>query len=181
MITVHFDGLNEPVNPGGVACWGYVIEHGSGKIVANGVVGSGMDGDYTTNNIAEYTALIKALEFVRDSFGTGIPVRVYGDSMLVINQLRGSFRVKSPVIAPLWERAGSLASSFGDITFTWVPREQNAEADAQTNIAYAGYVKENMPRFISHYKKYLNTVKQRSLLGQVSFDGRGEGEGYGRR
>lgn len=81
MIEVWIDGLCEPINPGGVACFGYVIKRSGSEIeTGSGVVGTGPD---MTNNVAEYTALIRALEKIRQ-LGLGKEsVVVRSDSKLV--------------------------------------------------------------------------------------------------
>jgi len=151
--VVYFDGLNEPVNPGGVACWGFVVEFDGKKIEGNGVLGAGMNGDYTTNNMAEYTGLIKALEFLKGMIGRDVKVKIYGDSQLVIFQLNGLYRVKSENVRPLYQKAVELMSEFNDIEIHWVPREQNKDADEQTRKAFEGFVKENWEKYKQYYAK----------------------------
>ncbi|MGC8860754.1 MAG: ribonuclease HI [Thermoplasmata archaeon] len=166
MVIIYFDGLNEPVNPGGIACWGYVIEYNNRVILDHGVLGAGMLGQYTTNNMAEYTGLIKALERLL-TMGFRGKVRVYGDSQLVINQMRGFWAVRSQKILPFFERSVDLARKFERVEFLWVPREENSSADEQTNLAYKEFVEKNTDRFVSYYSKYLGTEKQQSLLGSI--------------
>ena len=151
--VVHFDGLNEPVNPGGVACWGFVVEFGGKRIESNGVIGAGVNGDYTTNNIAEYTGLIKALEFLKGMIGRNVKVKLYGDSQLVIFQLQGSYRVRSENVRPLYQKAVELINEFNDVEIRWVPREQNKDADEQTRKAFEGFVRENWERYKQYYGK----------------------------
>jgi len=151
--VVHFDGLNEPVNPGGVACWGFVVEFGGKRIESNGVIGAGMNGDYTTNNIAEYTGLIKALEFLKGMIGRNVKVKLYGDSQLVIFQLQGVYRVRSENVRSLYQKAVELINEFNDVEIRWVPREQNKDADEQTRKAFEGFVRENWERYKQYYGK----------------------------
>jgi len=127
--VVHFDGLNEPVNPGGVACYGFVVEFDGKKMEGNGVLGAGMNRDHTTNNMAEYTGLIKALEFLKGTIGRDAKVKIYGDSQLVIYQIIGLYRVKSENVRPLYHKAVELINEFKDVEISWVPREQNKDAD----------------------------------------------------
>ncbi len=86
---IFFDGACLPFNPNGVATYGFVIKN-SGKIVSSG---SGIASEKGTNNIAEYTALIKALEKALELGYT--KVKIYGDSLLVVNQINGIYEVKS--------------------------------------------------------------------------------------
>lgn len=133
-ITVYCDGLCEPVNPGGTACYGWVAYRGKKRIAKDcGVVCSGPD---ATNNIAEYTAVIKALEWLLENGCAGEEIAVCSDSQLCIYQLQGVYAVRSPRLMPLYARALELAEKFSGLSFKWVPREQNEEADRLSRKAY---------------------------------------------
>lgn len=85
-------------------------------------------GDNVTNNQAEYQTLIEALEWLRDDLGDNAKsahVIVNGDSLLVINQLRGKWKVKNEGIRPLVRRALDLISGFGSVTLTWHDRSNS--------------------------------------------------------
>jgi ribonuclease HI len=87
----------------------------------------------TTNNVAEYRALIAGLEAAR-----GFPSRkviVRADSMLVIRQVEGAWRVKQPHLRPLLDEARALLAGYEEVDLGHVPREQNADADALVNAA----------------------------------------------
>jgi ribonuclease HI len=84
-----------------------------------------------TNNVAEYTAAIEGLALARD-LGAG-SVTLRSDSLLLINQLRGVYRVKTEHLRPLFERVRLLVADFGAVTFEHVPRERNTEADRLAN------------------------------------------------
>jgi ribonuclease HI len=87
----------------------------------------------TTNNQAEYQALRLGLEQVHE---LGIQeIHVYMDSLLVINQMKGIFKVKNRDLWPIHEAIKQLASTFKYITFTHVPRELNKIADREVNEA----------------------------------------------
>ncbi len=91
----------------------------------------------TTNNQAEYTALITALEsaqVLRDK-----PIRVFTDSMLVANQINGLWKVKHSEIIPLNNQAKTLFKNFKNISIEHIPREQNSEADRLANQAIDEY------------------------------------------
>lgn len=137
MIVVYFDGLCEG-NPGGVATYGFLVKRGGRAIhEGHGIAGKPYSPE-ATNNVAEYTGLVKALEWLADqNIREAIVVR--GDSKLVIEQASGRWKVKSPLLAPLNARARELFFTFPSIKFEWVPREQNREADALTNLAYAEF------------------------------------------
>lgn len=86
-----------------------------------------------SNNAAEYAALCWALELL----ATDAPqvVHVYSDSEVLINQMRGRFRVLSAELRPWHQRASDLARRFPRVTFTHIPRERNGLADALANEA----------------------------------------------
>ena len=84
-----------------------------------------------TNNVAEYTAAIEGLALARELGGRSVTLR--SDSQLLINQLKGVYRVKTEHLRPLYERVRSLAADFERVTFEHVPRARNAEADRLAN------------------------------------------------
>jgi ribonuclease HI len=132
MITIYFDGLCRPRNPGGVATYGYVI-YQDGKKVKNGcgVVGSGAG---MTNNVAEYSALKHAAEWVcRNTTKDEIVIK--GDSQLVIYQMNGTWQVKSETSKKFVPEIQRLLEG-RKTRFVWIPRKQNAEADLLSNIAF---------------------------------------------
>jgi len=142
MIEAYFDGLCEP-NPGGVATFGFVIKRDGKKIhEGHGLAGTPKT-PQATNNVAEYTGLIRALEWLR-SQKIKEPVVVRGDSDLIIKQVRGEYKVKSPLLAPLHGQATALMEKLPDVTLEWVARERNADADRLTNLAYAEYTGKSM-------------------------------------
>ena len=87
----------------------------------------------TTNNVAEYYALIAALDYAAAS---GIRrLRVYSDSQLIVNQIKGLYKVKHPDLRPLHERAKKQSAALESFTIQYVPREQNRDADDLANAA----------------------------------------------
>jgi ribonuclease HI len=87
----------------------------------------------TTNNVAEYRAVIAGLVAAR-----GFPSRVLAlraDSMLVIRQLQGTWRVKQAHLKPLHAEALALLSAYEEVDLDHVPREQNVDADLLVNAA----------------------------------------------
>ncbi|MEM4444127.1 MAG: RNase H family protein [Thermofilum sp.] len=101
MITVYFDGLCEPVNPGGIAAYSFAAYRDGGLQPA--ILGAGYRGDKVTNNVAELTALIRALEWLVANGYAGGKLVVKGDSRLVIRQLQGRYAVRSAHRPPLQE------------------------------------------------------------------------------
>lgn len=147
MIEVYFDGLCQPKNPGGIACYAFVVKS-NGRIIHSdyGVAGEPFSMD-STNNVAEYTALTKALEWLVANNLTSDKVVINSDSQLVVNQLEGNYKVKGKRIIPLYKQVLLLKAKFSDIEIKWLPREKNREADRLTNIAYNKALQEN-PEFL---------------------------------
>lgn len=88
---------------------------------------------HATNNVAEYTGLIIGLEEALRRGVEGLDVRM--DSLLVVQQMKGLWKIKHPGLRPLALRAGELLARFPDRTIEHVPRELNSLADALVNRA----------------------------------------------
>lgn len=135
-IEAYFDGLCLPKNPGGIACFAFIIKK-DGKVLHSG---SGLAAEpmseQATNNVAEYTALVRALEWLYDNGYASSRIVVKGDSQLVVKQMSGEFKVKNRQIIPLFQKAAVLRKKFADLTIAWVPREQNGDADRLSERAY---------------------------------------------
>jgi ribonuclease HI len=86
-----------------------------------------------SNNVAEYRAVLRALERARELGET--EVRLIGDSELVAKQLQGIYKVKHPAMRELHDQARGLLDGFARWSFETVPRAQNAAADALVNQA----------------------------------------------
>ena len=132
-IQVYFDGLCQPHNPGGIACYSFIIKNEEGNTVDSKY---GLAAHNSTNNVAEYTGIIKALEWLIANNYQNESLIIKGDSQLVILQTKRNFKVKAPNIIPLYRDALSLISKFKHIQFELIPREQNKEADRLSNLAY---------------------------------------------
>lgn len=87
----------------------------------------------TTNNVAEYRALLAGLEAAAP-FGASA-VRVQADSELLIRQLQGKYRVKNEGLRPLFLEAQALLAAYQDVELVHVRREFNKDADALVNAA----------------------------------------------
>jgi ribonuclease HI len=87
----------------------------------------------TTNNVAEYRALIAGLEAAAP-FRARI-VRVRADSKLVVEQVKGTWKVKQPHLRPLLEEARKLLAGYAEADLQHVPRADNTDADALVNAA----------------------------------------------
>ncbi len=115
-------------NPGPAGA-GAVLYDARGKRVAELARPLG----HATNNVAEYSALILGLEEAKRRGATSIDVRM--DSLLVVQQMRGLWRIKHPGLIPLALRAGELLASFRAREIRHIPREENAAADELSNRA----------------------------------------------
>ncbi|MCW3100219.1 MAG: Ribonuclease [Chthonomonadaceae bacterium] len=122
----HVDGAARG-NPGPAGV-GVVIEDAEGQVVKEIAEPLGR----TTNNVAEYTAMIRALEEAR-ALGCS-RLAVYTDSELMAHQLNGKYAVKAPHLIPLFQRARLLLKQFDAASVTHVRRELNKRADALSNI-----------------------------------------------
>src|SRR5579872_1843620 len=125
--TANIDGAARG-NPG-PASYGVVIRRPDGTPLES-------IGKYIgrhTNNVAEYYALIAALDYAA---ANGIKrLRVQSDSQLIVNQMKGLYKVKHPDLRPLHERAKKMAAALESFTIQYVPREENREADELANAA----------------------------------------------
>ena len=138
-VVVYADGGSRG-NPGPSAS-GYVIYGDRQDMLAYRGVYLGI----TTNNQAEYTALKLALEEAK-TLGAQ-HVNVYMDSLLVINQMRGLYKVKNRDLWPIHDAVTQLTRQFNKVSFTQIPREANKLADAAVNrvldeqLQHAGHTK----------------------------------------
>jgi ribonuclease HI len=126
-VEVWFDGAARG-NPGPAAI-GAVVRSPDGPLLATVSERIGE----TTNNVAEYKALIAGLKAARAIGARRVSVR--GDSMLVVNQMLGAWKINHPNLRPLAAEARALLNSFDHADIMHVRRELNTEADALGNRA----------------------------------------------
>lgn len=129
-LVVHVDG-GARGNPGPAAI-GVVVSDPDGGVVEQ----LGEPIGETTNNVAEYRALLRGLECAR-ALGAG-EVEVVGDSELVAKQINGQYKVKHAGLKPLHAEALQALGAFDRWQVRTVPRAQNAAADALVNAALDG-------------------------------------------
>ncbi len=141
---MYCDGLCEPRNPGGIACYGFVI-YREGEAIAQ-EYGEACRGPEATNNVAEYSAAIAALARLIAMGLTEEAVEVRSDSQLLVRQMQGAYAVRSQRIAGLHGELRRLAVRFRQLRWRWVPREENREADALSRRAYAEAVSKGRAR-----------------------------------
>lgn len=126
-IVIHTDGGSRG-NPGPAAA-GFTLDDAAG----NQLLGKGVYLGKMTNNAAEYTAIQLALEAAAELGATSI--KLFSDSELLVRQLNGQYKVKSPNLKPYYTACMDLLISFASWQVTHVYREQNADADRLANEA----------------------------------------------
>ena len=126
-VTIYTDGGSEG-NPGPAAA-GFVLADTAGTQLEARAFYLGE----TTNNIAEYTAIIKALEAAKQIGAK--QVAVFSDSELLVKQINGEYKVKSERIRPLFRQSVDLLGEFENWAVQHIPREKNEEADKLVNRA----------------------------------------------
>jgi len=90
-----------------------------------------------SNNVAEYAALCEALRFLENRNMTQSLIEVRRDSRLLVNQMAGEWKFHKGLYEQKYLEAKELVKNFGKISFKWVPREKNEEADALSREAYS--------------------------------------------
>lgn len=139
VVTLFFDGACEPKNPGGVATCGWLIHNHAGETIASGYREVAR-GDGATNNVAEWTALGLGLRFCLDNpeVASGKVLHIKGDSKLVIEQLNHTWNCNNERLQRLRARCEEIIPKLACVTWcaTWIPREENEEADALSRRAY---------------------------------------------
>ena len=129
-LVAYIDGGSRG-NPG-PAGFGVRVERPDGTLLEELAESIGV----ATNNVAEYRGLIAALEWARARGERALHVR--SDSLLLVQQMLGRYRVKHPGLQPLHARARLLAHEIGGVTFEHVRRESNTHADRLANTAMDG-------------------------------------------
>ncbi|MBI3109611.1 ribonuclease HI family protein [Candidatus Daviesbacteria bacterium] len=129
-LIIYTDGASRG-NPG-KASYGFTISEKSGKLIHQ-------EGKYigvTTNNVAEYTAVLKALQYVKDNLSEEIETtELFADSKLVAEQLSGNFKIKAKHLKPIFQQIKILSLELCGVTFSHVPRSENFRADQLANEA----------------------------------------------
>jgi ribonuclease HI len=123
----NIDGASRG-NPG-PASYAVIMRDPNGKVILE--LGKKLGRD--TNNVAEYYALLAALDYAATHNIRALRIR--SDSELLVRQMQGRYKVKSPDLKPLYERAAKLARQFEYFVIEHVRRESNREADALANLA----------------------------------------------
>jgi ribonuclease HI len=129
-VVVYCDGGSRG-NPGPAAIGAVVLDPSSDPPRRLATVSECIG--VTTNNVAEYRALIAGLEAAAPFRARR--VRVRADSKLVVEQVKGAWKVKQPHLRPLLEQARALLAAYAEVDVGHVPRAQNTDADALVNAA----------------------------------------------
>lgn len=125
--TIMFDGGSRG-NPGNSGC-GFVIYDSENNEIDHGYKNIG----FNTNNVAEYTALYLALILARKKEYNNIIIK--GDSMLVINQLKGVWKVKNANLKKIYDNIKNILKNIASYKLLHVKRNLNKRADQLANIA----------------------------------------------
>lgn len=136
ILYIHTDG-GARGNPGPSAV-GVVVQDENAKVLHK----FGKRIGETTNNVAEYTAVTEALQYIKSQFSVSNEkeqierIKFFLDSNLVVNQLNGLFKIKNSELRNLLFKIRELESEIGgNISYTHIPREQNQLADQLVNQA----------------------------------------------
>lgn len=129
-LTIFTDGASRG-NPGH-SSYGFVILS-DGKVIHQ-------EGKYigkTTNNVAEYSAVLRALEYLSKKMKgkLALEVNLFADSQLVARQLSGHYKVKAQHLKPLIDQIKTLELEIGSVSYHHIPRGQNSLADKLANQA----------------------------------------------
>jgi ribonuclease HI len=124
---IHADGASRG-NPGEAGA-GAVISDARGRTIKELKCSLGL----TSNNVAEYRALILALEKALELGARS--VTVFLDSELVVRQIRGEYRVREPHLKILYQKAQEILNQFSGYSMLYIPREENRRADQLANEA----------------------------------------------
>ena len=133
-VTVNVDGASRG-NPGPSGI-GYCIHGDDGRLIER----KGEFIGFATSRIAEYYAMKKGIERALELGYRS--VKFISDSLMVVNQLNGIFKVKNRDIIPIYQDIQTKLNEFEAVSFTHVPRTQNVIADAEANYAIDHIMKE---------------------------------------
>lgn len=128
-VVIYTDG-GARNNPGPAGA-GYIIIDHDKKVFE----GRKYLGEKQTNNWAEYEAVALALETAKKLKLTDRPLEIRMDSKLVVEQISGNWKIKEMTLKPQAAKVRALLAQFPSSKFVYIPREENAEADALVNEA----------------------------------------------
>lgn len=114
-------------NPGPAGFGAFLTTDGGERIECSGFIGT------TTNNVAEYAGLLEALALSINEGATEL--EVVSDSLLLVNQMKGSYQVKHPNLVPLFRQAKAMVGKFKRFSIRHTLRAGNKDADRLANVA----------------------------------------------
>ena len=128
-VDIYSDGASKG-NPGQAGCGVMILNTNQQTVIAEKAIYLGE----TTNNASEYMALIHALQLAQQYGATR--VNIYTDSMLIVNHIKGLYKVRNSRLEPLYNRVIDLLKLFGDgFSITHIERAKNKRADELANEA----------------------------------------------
>lgn len=127
-LKLYFDGSCGPKNPGGYACWAFVLTESNNDSLLIQQTGVECHGEGATNNVAEYAGLKHGLQYIIQEKLTK-EVEIFGDSKLVINQINGEWKCKSDHLKHWLVTIHELLDHFTIWNANWIPRNENSLAD----------------------------------------------------
>jgi ribonuclease HI len=133
IIIVHYDGACSPINPGGHGGTGISLTQNN-KILYQESYYIGY-GEHISCNVAEYMAVIRALSYLLSNNLNTHEIQCYGDSILTVKQLSGQWKCRNGLYKSYFLDALNISKYFSNITFNWIPREQNMVADELSKVA----------------------------------------------
>lgn len=130
-IIINTDGASRG-NPGHAAA-SFIIRSSAGDILKS----QGKYLGWATNNEAEYMAVKLALECLKNNLTDIIPaeIEVRADSLLVASQLAGKYKIKNERLKVFYNQIKEVEKKIGSVIYTYIPRDQNIEADKLANLA----------------------------------------------
>lgn len=126
MIEIWTDGAAQPTNPGPAGAG--AIGYRDGEVVFTVCAYLGEQ----TNNVAEYEAVIYALDYAPEDESE---VHIYTDSRLVVEQFNRRWKCNNPRLRMLLSELQARAGWYDELTLEWIPREENEEADELSKLA----------------------------------------------
>ena len=150
-----FDGATKESNPGLRGIGGVLKGPAGERIEINEEIGSG------TNNEAEYAALMAVLDAAVEAKVDNLVV--HGDSQLVVRQVNGEWFIKEKNLVPMCKTVLDLKAQIPNVTLRWIPRDENAEADALSKKALGVIDKESLDRTV--WMKITDIAKPFGLSG----------------
>lgn len=131
-LVINTDGASRG-NPG-PSSYGFIIKARGGAVLHE----EGERIGVTTNNVAEYTAVLKAFEYIVKRYFRKAPhkIEVVADSRLIVEQLAGRFKIKSAHLIPIFQKIKAMEFDLGHVSYRSVPRAENFIADRLANRAF---------------------------------------------